>query len=165
MRARNPFRSRLSALCGNPPGSPRSCSNPCISCHPQTHPPSPLRSSGPSRESLGHPDPSLCRSQAPLCRACVGKEEDSRSRLGGAGRVTGSRSALTSVAALLYRPVTLEGENLELILRAKDRAFSLAADREVREKARLGRNMLPSRHAPWSHPEPSFSSSSLLAPS
>jgi len=58
------------------------------------------------------------------------------------GRVTGSRSALTSVAALLYRPVTLEGENLELILRAKDRAFSLAANREVREKARLGRNML-----------------------
>ena len=47
-----------------------------------------------------------------LCRSCVGKERGFRSRLGGVGRVTGSRSALTSVAALLYRPVTLEGENV-----------------------------------------------------
>lgn len=84
----------------------------------------------------------LCVDLKLLCRACVGKERGFRSRLGGVGRVTGSRSVLTSVAALLYRPVTLEGENLELILRAKDRVFSLAANREVREKARLGRNML-----------------------
>lgn len=64
-----------------------------------------------------------------LRSACVWKDGDSlRSRLGGVERVTGRRRALTSVAALLHRPITFEGENLELILRTEGKSVQSSGE-------------------------------------